>query len=244
MEIKLNALCVRTIDYKDNDKLLTLCTLERGKILVKATGCKLPKAKLKSYASPLCFGEYILVEHNDRYTLKGCDLIDSFSGLVSDLSRYFAGFSILECVEKLSKKDDVESCCDLTILAVHALKDLAYSDTFSETILVNFLIKALQASGYELNFAQCAYSQKDLFGKKIGFDFAYSGIVLYEYRTMNFLELTPEIVSILKGEETNDKIALLDAVEILDKILSSVAYVSPSYSVAEFIKITRNQGEI
>ena len=54
MEEKLNALCVRVVDYKDNDRLITLCTAEKGKILVKATGVKNPKAKLKFAASPLC----------------------------------------------------------------------------------------------------------------------------------------------------------------------------------------------
>ena len=40
MEEKLNALCVRVVDYKDSDRLITLCTAEKGKITVKATGVK------------------------------------------------------------------------------------------------------------------------------------------------------------------------------------------------------------
>lgn len=82
MEEKLNALCVRVVDYKDNDRLITLCTAEKGKILVKATGVKNPKAKLKFAASPLCFGEYIVVENKGRYTLKGCEAYDNSQDIV------------------------------------------------------------------------------------------------------------------------------------------------------------------
>ena len=102
VEEKLNGLCVRTVDYKDNDRLITLCTAEKGKILAKATGCKTPKAKLKYAASPLCFGEYLLIETGGRYTLKGCEAYDTFSDIATDLKRYYGGFSVLEWLDKLT----------------------------------------------------------------------------------------------------------------------------------------------
>ncbi|UKI14173.1 MAG: DNA repair protein RecO [Clostridiales bacterium] len=126
MEEKLNALCVRVVDYKDNDRLITLCTAEKGKILVKATGVKNPKAKLKFAASPLCFGEYIVVENKGRYTLKGCEAYDNFQDIVFDLKRYYAGFSVLEWLDKLSENADIDTVRALLIVGTEALKELAY----------------------------------------------------------------------------------------------------------------------
>lgn len=58
--MSLDGLCIRTIDYKDNDKLITLYCAEKGKITATAKGVKSAKAKLKFCASPFCFGKYQL----------------------------------------------------------------------------------------------------------------------------------------------------------------------------------------
>ena len=139
MEEKLNALCVRVVDYKDNDRLITLCTAEKGKILVKATGVKNPKAKLKFAASPLCFGEYIVVENKGRYTLKGCEAYDNFQDIVFDLKRYYAGFSVLEWLDKLSDNADTDTVRALLIVGTEALKELAYDvDVPPENTMLKF----------------------------------------------------------------------------------------------------------
>ena len=60
MELTVNALCLRCVDYKDNDKMATLYTLERGKIGVGARGVKKAGAKLNFCVQPFCFAEYTL----------------------------------------------------------------------------------------------------------------------------------------------------------------------------------------
>lgn len=40
MEEKVDALVLRSIDYKDNDKILTLFTLQNGKVTAAAKGVK------------------------------------------------------------------------------------------------------------------------------------------------------------------------------------------------------------
>ena len=45
--IKVNGIVVKSSDYKDNDKLVTLVTFELGKITCLARGVKKPNAKLK-----------------------------------------------------------------------------------------------------------------------------------------------------------------------------------------------------
>ena len=62
MEIKTDAIVLQSIDYKDNDKLLTLFSPTLGKITAGIRGVKKPKAKLAFSAQPFCFAEYILAE--------------------------------------------------------------------------------------------------------------------------------------------------------------------------------------
>ena len=55
MEEKLNALMLRGVDYKDNDKMLTLYSLERGLVSAGIKGVKKAGAKLKFASQPFCF---------------------------------------------------------------------------------------------------------------------------------------------------------------------------------------------
>ena len=62
MEIKTEAIVLQAIDYKDNDKLLTLFSPSLGRITAGIRGVKKPTAKLAFSAQPFCFAEYILAE--------------------------------------------------------------------------------------------------------------------------------------------------------------------------------------
>ncbi|MEG2456501.1 MAG: DNA repair protein RecO [Clostridia bacterium] len=237
MEEKLNALCVRTVDYKDNDRLITLCTVEKGKILAKATGCKTPKAKLKYAASPLCFGEYDLLESNGRYILKGCECYDNFSALSNDLIRYYAGFSVLECLDKLAKENDFETCRDLTLQGTYTLKELAYTDNSPYKTMVDFFIKILKIIGYELNFSACAVSGKSLKNQRVCFDYTYSGIVLFEYRSTDYVELRPDTLELLTGSETSDENLIKQVLSLLDDVLSKTSAISKGYSILQMLSL-------
>ena len=57
MDVKTEAVVLKAIDYKDNDKLLTLFSPSLGKITAGIKGVKKPKAKLAFAAQPFCFAE-------------------------------------------------------------------------------------------------------------------------------------------------------------------------------------------
>ena len=62
MEIKVDALVLRTADFGENDKMLTLFSLQRGKLSAAAKGVRKAGAKLRFAAQPFCFAEYVLAE--------------------------------------------------------------------------------------------------------------------------------------------------------------------------------------
>ena len=69
MDIKVNALMLRAVDYNENDKILTLLTAEKGKISAGIKGVKKAAAKLKFAAQPFCFAEYVLSSRGDKHTV-------------------------------------------------------------------------------------------------------------------------------------------------------------------------------
>lgn len=212
MDIKTNALCVRALDYRDNDKLLTLCTIERGKILAKITGCKSPKSKLRFAASPLCFGEYILAEKGGRYTVTGCTPYDNFYEISNDLQKYYAAFTVLECTERLSTEGgDCENCRLLVMLAVNSLKELCYGASDPKAEIIKYFTDVLACIGYGLSFDGCALSGQPLEGQ-VYFDFISGGIVNKFNRTADSIPLSPEGLGYLQGRAEGAPFSVLKEV--------------------------------
>ena len=105
MEIKVNALVTRAIEYKDNDKILTLYSYEKGKITAGIKGVKKSGAKLKFASEPFCFAEFILANKGERNTVINATFIDSFYNLRTSLLKYYSSSVIAETVNLLVEQE-------------------------------------------------------------------------------------------------------------------------------------------
>ena len=152
MEIKCNALVLRAVDYKENDKLLTLFTADRGKLTAVCRGVKKASAKLKFAAQPFCFAEYVLAERAGRHTVISAFLHDGFYPLREDIQKFYAASSVLE-VCNLLQPEGMEGGA----LFFHAVQTLGKMCQESEGgLLVEFLLNALALAGYPLRLDGCA----------------------------------------------------------------------------------------
>lgn len=147
--LEVEALCVRAIDFKDNDKIITLYSTEKGKILVSAKGCKKPKAKLKFAASPFCFGHYTLAQKGNNYSLIGCELYDSFYDIALDPFKYYAGMVILEILDKMGLENEFNLAFFTTSLK--ALKKICYESQDVKKDLYTYLNEVTLSLGYKCN---------------------------------------------------------------------------------------------
>ena len=98
-ELKTQAIVIKSQDSGDADRLITLLTVDHGKIAAKIKGVKKPRAKLAYASFPFNFGEYILVRTGRSYTVTNCSFVDNFQSLTYDLNNYYAGSAILEIAD-------------------------------------------------------------------------------------------------------------------------------------------------
>ncbi len=162
MEVKVNALVIRAIDYKDNDKILTLYSLEKGKITAGIKGVKKAKAKLKFCSEPFCFAEYILAEKNGRYTVISASYIDSFYDLRLSLQKYYLSAVISEFLCSATESDVADPY--LFDLAINSIKEICYQP--SETgALAKFLYGAVDCLGYGLQSSFCNGCGEEITGR-------------------------------------------------------------------------------
>lgn len=169
MEIKTEAVVLQTVDYKDNDKILTLFSPSMGKITAGIKGVRKPTAKLAFSAQPFCFAEYVLAEKNGRYTVTSAYLHESFFALRTDLLRFYAACAAAEvCRVILPENEEYDG---LFIAFVECLKSLSLMEAEVGETLISFLLIALRESGYPIDLGYLEECGGDV-GDKIWFDFS------------------------------------------------------------------------
>lgn len=158
MEEKVDGIVLCGVNYGENDKILSIFTLEYGVVSAKIKGVKKAGAKLKFAAEPFCFAEFTFSRRGDFRTVTGASLIDSFYPVRENLEKFFCGGTILEFVKRFEKENIVSP--ETFSLSVEALKRLAYGDDEPKSVLCGFLLSALSISGYGLNLGGCAVCGK------------------------------------------------------------------------------------
>lgn len=199
MEIKLNALMLRAVDYKDNDKILTLLSAERGKITAGIKGVRKAGAKLKFAAQPFCFAEYILSARGDMYTVIGASETEDFYDLRTDIGKFYAASAVCEVAEALTYEYAEDK--DIFIACIEALSQMCGEG--ESMALIRFLLKALSLSGYGISTESCSECGANLFkAERMRFDKqtgsftcwdcgSGDGASLVTYHTLRFAQNKP-----------------------------------------------------
>ena len=188
MEEKLNGIVLSGVNYGENDKILSVYTLEKGAVSARMKGVKKAGAKLKFASEPFCFAEFIIIGGANKNNIINASLIDSFYPLREDINKYFCAAVAAEYVRRFMKEGIVSE--NMFTLLLEALKSLAYGQTAPKSVVAEFLLSALSLSGYALNLDGCPGCGQNLNGKTF-FDYESGGFYCENcmeegYRQINF----------------------------------------------------------
>ena len=162
MEVKANAIVIKSVDYKDNDKILTLYSLEYGKITATIKGVKKSGAKLKFASEPFSFCEYILAVKGGRYTVINATHIDTFYNLRLNIKKYYTVALLGELTHKFLE-DEIKDEYYFDLL-INGVKDICYQDN-EYYYLSKFLLDAIQCLGYGISDYNCSNCGLDIEGR-------------------------------------------------------------------------------
>ncbi len=152
VELKTQAIVTRAVPYNESDMIVTLVSVEYGKLTATAKGCLKPKAKLRFATQPMNFGNYLLSGKNGRYIIADCSQIESFNSITLDIEKFYAASLTLEVLQKLTKEQPAPK---LLLRALETLNKLAYTSNDVNETITDFLLGAIADSGYLLDFAHC-----------------------------------------------------------------------------------------
>ncbi len=145
IERKTLAVVIRTADYKDNDRMLTLMTKEYGRMSANVRGAKKQTSKLFSAASLFCCGDYIFYEKNGRFGVKGCQIRRTFFGLQNDYDAFSASCFLADVLDKVALEDNVSA--GLFSLFAHSLYILDTGALPADTVICYFLQRLFYIEG-------------------------------------------------------------------------------------------------
>ena len=150
--IKTKAIVLKSMSVRDKDKLVSLYSLDLGKIYVSMKGVRGEKAKLKSAKEIFCFGEYLLEQTKNNYIVTGVDIIDNFYDLSKDIDKYYEGCAILDILDKVEAQPNPP----LFIETIKALKTLCYDESKKYYCISKYLISIFTSMGYKFLSDRCS----------------------------------------------------------------------------------------
>ena len=189
MDVTTKALALKATDYKENDKLILLYSLEYGKITVHGKGIRKNTAKLKFCADQFCFGQYELAKVDDRFTLKTCDQLESFYSLREDVVTYYSACTIAECLANYTEVGQSEPA-----VFVETLKALQALINGAEPLMVSlrYILKFLELQGFKLDFDRCSVCETK--SVKMFLDLQRGSLVCDSCRSVDSSPVSPRAV--------------------------------------------------
>lgn len=143
------AILLKATDYRDDDKLVKLFTLEGGIITALLRGVKKSKAKLKFAAQPFAFCQYEVITKNGFNSVINASPIEDMFLISQDPDKFIFGSIMLELSD--CAVGNIGSAA-IFIYLLKMLKMIIYEDIPPNIVCVHYILKLLEISGYHQNY--------------------------------------------------------------------------------------------
>lgn len=149
-----NAIVLKSIKYRDSDKIFTLFTKDYGKISAIARGVRKISSRRSGNLDTLNFVDVSI--HEDSRGFKNIEevrTIESFKKVKSDLGKCAKAYYIVELVHKaVEEGDKVSGIFELLIKCLKALDKNGYS---GDLFITYFEINLMEMLGYQMSVKKC-----------------------------------------------------------------------------------------
>ncbi len=148
----VTGLIIRTADFKESDRLVTVFTEESGVITAIAKGARSIKSRQMSATLQFCYGRYVLYKKNDFYWIKEAELIESFF----DIRKRLEGLALASYIcEVLSYVTISEADRELLRLSLNSLYAIAKGEIPLRKIKAAFEMRTAAILGFSPEVLSC-----------------------------------------------------------------------------------------
>ncbi len=150
----------RYVNYKESDRILSIFTIEHGRLDAKARGCRKPQSPLVNACQPFVFGQFELYTGKERATVNACEVKETFYPIREDYARFSIGSVMLRLCHDAAPENEPNPT--LFSLLYHSLSFLAYGESEPLDLFCCFLVRYLNATGYRPAITTCAQCGRDI----------------------------------------------------------------------------------
>ena len=173
--IVVSGLVVRTTDYGERDRILSLYTAELGLITVMANGSRSLRSRALVATELFCYSRYVLAKKNDRYTVREVELLESFFELRCDTCKMALGGYVCEVLGHVGTENMPDPL--LLRLCLNILYATAKERAARPLIKAAFEMRAAAILGFLPELAVCAHCGEE--GASVALD-VMNGCVVCE----------------------------------------------------------------
>lgn len=148
MIISTEAIVLRSIDYGETSKIVTLFTRERGKLAAMAKGARRSGSRFGSSLQPMSYSSVVLYYKPSRgvQTLSESSHVHFFDGITRDLERVSCGLRVIELLQALMQ--DEEQNPRVFNLVLQVLDRLNRTHERTENLLFYFQLRFASILGF------------------------------------------------------------------------------------------------
>ena len=170
------AVILRKVDYGEADRIMTIFTLERGKISAIAKSVRKSKSRMSGQLDVFAHGHMMLAEGRSMDVVTSFQRLTDDSLLATDLHRSAAAALVVEVADKVLEERHPQP--DLFSLVRDGLARLAAADAAPRMEALDFTMRVLAELGYAPELTRCAVcGRPPVAGDALGFAPIAGGIV-------------------------------------------------------------------
>ncbi len=168
------AIVLRYVDYRDNDRMVTLLSPSRGRIDAVIRNCRKPKSHNLNAGELFALGDYMIYEASGRATVTSVHLIETFYPLRNDYDRLTCGIYLLNLAEAVVEPEQERQ--ELFMLLLHTLSRLTFSAQPWRPLLAGFLLHFSACEGFKPRLKHCVFCGRRMEEGPYFFDLREGGV--------------------------------------------------------------------
>lgn len=166
-------------DFRETDQIITLYTLEKGKIEALAKGIKKTTSKNSAFLEPFFLVEAEIIAGKELNRLASVQPIESFKKIRADMNKSLLAGNVVNFIGRLLHENERET---KIFNLLHSWLDyLENSDKFTKVLPVGFIVKLLDVLGFVPELSHCVVCNKKFLNSslnsKVFFNPAAGGII-------------------------------------------------------------------
>lgn len=173
MNLKTQGVIIKRMDYSEADRILTILTLDHGKIKAIAKGSRKILSKMGGSLEPFCLVNFIFHQGKSFYIVTSATVENYFEKIHTDINKTAKAFYIGELIDKfLEEEESHPKVFELFVKYLQAL-----DDDNDEILIPVFSAKILENLGFRPVTGECLHCRKKLFPEQNFWDDVEGGVI-------------------------------------------------------------------